>query len=224
MQGRRNGRGGAHDRSFASIFSAAGLLAGLLVAANGARAQEVGPPDMPDSVGPKHPITAYNGSYTYSIRIEVPAFRGIEPKLKLSYDSARGVRNAPSTGSWLGVGWKLDGLSAIERVSGSWKPPVDFSMQKLTGGRGSPAKDGTIYSYTALDSGTYATSFRWYLANVTDQRDNHVDYAYTCNTGEECVIHTIQYFNQDSSSAIATVTFTSKPRPSAEQLTYATGN
>src|SRR5437660_3964976 len=139
MQGRRNGRGGAHDRSFASIFSAAGLLAGLLVAANGARAQEVGPPDMPDSVGPKHPITAYNGSYTYSIRIEVPAFRGIEPKLKLSYDSARGVRNAPSTGSWLGVGWKLDGLSAIERVSGSWKPPVDFSMQKLTGGRGSPA-------------------------------------------------------------------------------------
>ena len=78
---------------------------------------------------PKHPITAYNGSYTYSIPIEVPAFRGIEPKLKLSYDSARGVRNAPSTGSWLGVGWKLDGLSAIERVSGSWKPLVDFSKQ-----------------------------------------------------------------------------------------------
>ena len=38
------------------------------------------------------------------------------------------------------------------------------------------AKDGTVYSYTALDGGSSATAFRWYLASVTDLHDNHVDY------------------------------------------------
>jgi RHS repeat-associated protein len=98
-------------------------------------AQEVAPPAALDRAGPKQPVTAYNGSYTYSIPIEVPAFRGLEPKLALSYDSARGIRNIAATGGWLGVGWKLEGLSAIERVSGS---PAGTG-EKKTGGRGSPA-------------------------------------------------------------------------------------
>src|SRR5947209_4345281 len=140
MRGRRNGRGSAHEGIFVSILSIVGLLVALFGAATEAAAQEVGPPNMPDSVGPKQPITAYNGSYTYSIPIEVPAFRGIEPKLKLSYDSARGIRNAPSAGTWLGIGWKLDGVSAIERVSGS-------TQANISGGRGSPTyneTDGTL--------------------------------------------------------------------------------
>src|SRR5436190_11046023 len=151
MRGRRNGRGSARDRIIVSISLTLIVAMGLLVCSRASAsdfdsdsnefnsAQTVGPPTGPDNVGPKEPITAYNGSYTYSIPIEVPAFRGIEPKLKLSYDSARGIRGTAAVGSWLGVGWKLDGLSVIESVSGSWKPPADFKVQKQTGGRGSPA-------------------------------------------------------------------------------------
>jgi hypothetical protein len=286
MRGRRNERASALNGIIASIF----VLGSAFIGASAARADEIAPPAALDSVGPKQPITAYNGSYTYSILIEVPDFRGIEPKLRLSYDSARGIRNAASAGSWLGVGWKLEGVSAIERVSGSWAATSDF--QKKTGGRGSPfyvetegtmpadnfaldgdelvacaemlnspspscfvptasgyaaytgrvenylrirrntsantwqvtAKDGTIYSYTALDGGISSTSFRWYLQSVLDRRGNHVDYAYTCATGEECIISTIKYFNQGPGSEIATITFYDGLRPTSEQLTYATGS
>jgi FG-GAP-like repeat len=86
------------------------------------------------------------------------------------------------------------------------------------------AKDGTIYSYTALDGGISSTSFRWYLQSVLDRRGNHVDYAYTCATGEECIISTIKYFNQGPGSEIATITFYDGLRPTSEQLTYATGS
>src|SRR5262249_42241306 len=46
---------------------------------------------------------------TDSIAIAVPAFHGLEPPLALSYDSGRG-------NGFVGVGWKLDGLSVIERA------------------------------------------------------------------------------------------------------------
>jgi hypothetical protein len=287
MLGRLNARRGAREGGFACLRLAFGL--GLLALVQPlAFADEVGPPVASDRQGPKQPITAYNGSYTYSIPIETPAFRGIEPKLKLSYDSARGIRNAGSAGSWLGIGWKLDGVSAIERVSGSW---AATAATKKTGGRGSPvysdtegampadaftidgdelvacselgntspsctasgagtkytgrienylrirrntsantwevtAKDGTLYSYASPAGGTFATTFRWSLASVTDRRGNHVDYAYDCSvTGAECIISTIQYFNQNAaSSAIATISFTSKMRPASDELSYATGS
>src|SRR3954451_19585330 len=118
MLGRLNARSGAREGGFACLFLAAVALA---FAGCPALADEVGPPVASDGPGPKQPVTAYNGSYTYAIPIETPAFRGIEPKLKLSYDSARGIRSAGSGASWFGVGWKLDGVSIVERVSGSWK-------------------------------------------------------------------------------------------------------
>jgi YD repeat-containing protein len=116
-----------------------------------ALAQQVAPPAALDRVGPKQPITAYNGSYTYSIPIEVPKFRGLEPALSLSYDSARGIRNIASTGGWLGVGWKLEGVSAIERVSGAF--PRASGQDKKTGGRGSPAYGiaGSLPDHFAID-------------------------------------------------------------------------
>jgi hypothetical protein len=57
------------------------------------------PPDALGNVGPAQPLTAYNGSYTYNIPIEVPPFRGLEPQLSLSYDSSRGVRNGGAIGN-----------------------------------------------------------------------------------------------------------------------------
>ncbi|MEU7908527.1 FG-GAP-like repeat-containing protein [Actinoplanes sp. NPDC049118] len=56
-----------------------------------------------------------------SLDLAVPAYRGLEPELRLSYDPAGG-------NGWLGVGWSLAGLSEIVRQSP---------------GRGAPAYDGT---------------------------------------------------------------------------------
>jgi RHS repeat-associated protein len=106
-------------------------------AAAATQAQQVGVPQTPESKGPQVPFTAWNGSYRQTIPIEVPAFRGLEPKLGLSYDSARGIRNIPSAGGLLGIGWSLDGVSVIERTSGSFAPAI--GEDKKSGGHGVPA-------------------------------------------------------------------------------------
>jgi Salmonella virulence plasmid 65kDa B protein len=86
---------------------------------------------------PLQPVNAWNGSFTQSIPIVVPKFRGLEPNLSLSYDSARGIRNIAAVGGWTGVGWTISGLSAIERISGSPIPAV--GQPKLPSGMGAPA-------------------------------------------------------------------------------------
>src|SRR6185369_12731589 len=113
MPGLGNGRACAHGGKVASTSLIFGLMA-VLATAGGLAAQEIGPPGAREAAAPKEAVTSYNGSYAYSIPIEVPDFRGIEPKLNLSYDSARGIRNMSNVGSWLGIGWKLEGISAIE--------------------------------------------------------------------------------------------------------------
>jgi RHS repeat-associated protein len=101
-----------------------------------ASAQQVGVPQGPESKGPQVPKTAWNGNYRQSIAFEVPPFRGLEPKLSLSYDSSRGIRNIPNAGGLLGVGWSIDGLSVIERTSGT---VFTAGTNKPASGRGVPA-------------------------------------------------------------------------------------
>ncbi|MDE2385444.1 MAG: VCBS repeat-containing protein [Alphaproteobacteria bacterium] len=87
--------------------------------------------------GPEVPLTAWNGSYRKSIALEVPAFRGLEPKLALSYDSARGARNISGPGGILGVGWSLEGVPVIQRTSGTLTPAA--GSEKAVSARGVPA-------------------------------------------------------------------------------------
>lgn len=58
-----------------------------------------------------------NGSFTQEFGFDLPAFRGLEPKLRLTYDSNLALRNRGVTAGMLGVGWRLDGLSEIVRTS-----------------------------------------------------------------------------------------------------------
>jgi len=55
-------------------------------------------------------VLPFYGSFSYSIPIEVPPFRGLEPKLALAY-SSEGRDGFP------GAGWSLAGISTIERAS-----------------------------------------------------------------------------------------------------------
>jgi hypothetical protein len=244
---------------------------------------------------PLPPVNAWNGSFTQSIPIVVPKFRGLEPRLTLSYDSARGIRNIASVGGWTGIGWTIDGMSTIERISGSAVPAV--GQPKLPSGMGAPAwgaaglppdsymidgaelipcaevqnqastpsclaggmtasligyaprvenyirirfntanntwevtgKDGLKQIYSSVEGGTTTTTFRWLLTSVVDRRGNHVDYAYTCSAGVECLISMITYLNQGSVTPVATIKFYAEARPGPgaptnESINYATGN
>ena len=81
-------------------------------------AQEA-PPAALSSQKPTQDYIAHNGSYTTSIDLQVPAFRGLEPDLALTYDSSRGIRGVPDFGGWVGTGWDLAGIGVIERIGGA---------------------------------------------------------------------------------------------------------
>lgn len=90
-------------------------------------------------------------------------------------------------------------------------------------------KDGTKTIYSSVEGGTTTSTFRWLLTSTIDRRGNHVDYSYACGVGVECLITTINYFNQGSAVSLSTIKFYSEARPgpgapSYEAITYATGN
>ncbi len=75
------------------------------------------------SLDPAPPSAPFTGSFSYDVPIEVPTFRGLEPKISLSYDSNRGLQVNSRDQGWLGLGWRLGGVSIIERsVAGRGAP------------------------------------------------------------------------------------------------------
>ncbi|HUQ01565.1 MAG TPA: RHS repeat-associated core domain-containing protein [Kofleriaceae bacterium] len=91
------------------------------------------------------------GAFGFSIPIEVPAFRGITPRLALAYDSAGG-------NGWAGVGWSLDGIGRIERASaGKGAPAYDASdIFLLNGEELVPCVAGSV-SPSCTTGGTHST-------------------------------------------------------------------
>ena len=87
--------------------------------------------------GPSAPVNAWNGSYRQSIPVSVPAFRELTPNLSLSYDSASSVRSMSGVGGQVGLGWSLDGVSSIQRISGTPTPAAN--TEKAISSRGLPA-------------------------------------------------------------------------------------
>jgi RHS repeat-associated protein len=82
---------------------------------------------------------AQDGAFNYSIPINLPAFRGLEPKLSLLYNSSNKGRGTAD--AIMGVGWRLSGLSKIERVSSSFGPPI-FSLTSAGGAGASIGDNG----------------------------------------------------------------------------------
>lgn len=116
------------------------------------------------------PDAAYNGSYTYSLPIKVPPFRGLEPKLRLTYDSNRGLRAGGSNPGEFGVGWSLGGLSEILRVSpGRGAPRFDGSDTFTLDGEELLVCDGSFNAPSCISGGTHATRIENYqrIAHVS---------------------------------------------------------
>ncbi|MDA4848844.1 SpvB/TcaC N-terminal domain-containing protein, partial [Hoeflea poritis] len=62
-------------------------------------------------------ITTGRGNASYEYGLDLPGFRGLEPKIELRYDSARKTKRQGLYQGWLGYGWGLAGYDVIERVS-----------------------------------------------------------------------------------------------------------
>lgn len=98
----------------------AGTQTFAAAAASGSGSSDANGPTSPaptDPASPQPPQAMFNGSFTQNVPIEVPAFRGHEPKLRLVYDSNHGLRAGGMNAGWIGHGWHLEGPSEIVRIA-----------------------------------------------------------------------------------------------------------
>jgi RHS repeat-associated protein len=72
--------------------------------------------ETPIPAGVKLPDVSSTGGLSYEYPIDVPVFRGLEPKLGLNYNSSRKTKVSGTYQGWLGYGWGLEGVSVIERA------------------------------------------------------------------------------------------------------------
>ncbi|TDC32704.1 RHS repeat-associated core domain-containing protein [Kribbella albertanoniae] len=99
----------------------------------------------------------HRGTFSDTISLQVPGFRGLEPKLSLTYESSAGNGVA-------GQGWKLAGLSEIERVSARRGAPKydDTDAFRLDGQDLIACTAGSV-SPSCTTGGTHATKNETYL-------------------------------------------------------------
>jgi len=101
-------------------------------------------------------VSPFYGSVSYSVPIEVPSFRGLEPKLSFAYSSEG--RNG-----FLGVGWNVSGISTIQRVNaGLGTPRFDAADVYLLDGQ-QLVPCGAILSPSCTSGGSHATKDESYL-------------------------------------------------------------
>jgi hypothetical protein len=102
-------------------------------------------------------VSPFYGSLSHGIPIEVPPFRGLEPRLALSYSSEG--RNG-----FVGVGWSLSGLSTIERTNAGGGTPWFNASDgyRLDGQDLIPCASGSA-SPSCTSGGTHSTKVESYL-------------------------------------------------------------
>lgn len=157
------------------------------------------------------------GSFHERIDVLVPAYRGLEPKVALTYSSHSG-------NGFVGVGWTLEATSIIQRGNGKGGAPAydasdsffldgqELIPDRSLGGTHSTkyqnyqrivwnttdnhwrvyAKDGTVLTYAPYWN-TPKGTFRWYLAQAEDTRRNTVNYEYGSDPNNEVYLQRIRY-------------------------------
>ncbi len=162
-------------------------------------------------------VNPFYGSFSTEVPIAVPEYHGLEPQLKLVYNSTG--RNGLA-----GVGWGLSGISYIERgVPGGGSPKYDANDAYFLDGMElvpSTLQGGThctkIQNYSRIEQDTvnnkwYVTgtngniatyeplfqtskgTFRWFLTSVQDPHGNVVNYNYWNDSNLSVYLDNITY-------------------------------
>lgn len=115
----------------------------------------------------------FNGSFTQTVALKVPSFRGIEPDIDLVYDSSLGLRAGGMFGGYVGVGWQVSGLSDILRISKRQGAP-SFDANDTYSLDGAPlvACADTATNPGCADGGTHATRLESYKRIVFTTASN----------------------------------------------------
>ncbi|NIX78462.1 FG-GAP-like repeat-containing protein, partial [Microvirga terricola] len=125
-----------------------------------------------DSKASLIPDVPFNGSYTHAIPIEVPAYHGLEPKLRLVYDSNRGLTAGRPLAGWVGTGWSLEGFSTIQRIAARGGAPRFDSDDRwsLDGEELAPCTPGMVSP--GCKGGTHVTRVESYRRIKYDAASN----------------------------------------------------
>lgn len=111
------------------------------------------------------------GSYKTSLKIDVPDFRGIEPKLSLEYDSNSAGRAGGLLAGFVGAGWKLEGLPDIvrmARINGApsfdeTDPALTEDVFALAGDELVPCSKAQAASASCSSGGDYTTRIESFI-------------------------------------------------------------
>lgn len=103
------------------------------------------------------------GSLLYDVAIDVVPFRGLEPRIKLHYNSSRKTKRGGLYQGWLGHGWGLEGFDVIERASpGRGLPYFNGGDVYLLNGTELVRCATTTNSPSCKSGGTHATEIESY--------------------------------------------------------------
>ncbi len=105
-----------------------------------------------------------NGTLGYSFALALPDYRGLEPRIALTYASSRKTKTSGLYQGWLGYGWGLSGFGVIERARPRrGVPAYDANdIYLLNGVELVPCVTGTV-SPSCSTGGTHATENESYL-------------------------------------------------------------
>jgi len=150
-----------------------------------------------------------DGAFSYSVPLQLPGFRELVPNLSLAYNSTS--KHYSSNGPIMGIGWSLQGLSSIERVSpGGGFPSFlgDVDIYTLDGEELLACSDDAA---AAPYTGPYSDAYRTEASSPSCLAGGHFvtrrDNGLRITIGEETV--------EGRSSPVFTVT-----RPNGTQLIY----
>lgn len=143
------------------------------IAAVAPSGDEAKTPAPADPALPAPPSAMFNGSFTQSVPLEVPAFRGYEPKLRLVYDSNHGLRAGGLNAGWVGHGWHLEGTSEIVRIAPRrGAPRFDASDTWMIDGEEMVACGPGVESPSCAQGGTHVTRVESYRRYAYDGNAN----------------------------------------------------
>lgn len=149
-----------------SLLGAAVVLVGL---AQGLSAQTA--PDTyldPQPAKPAANLIGAGGEYTESFGFNLPEFRGLQPDLRLVYNSANTSRGGVD--NFVAFGWRLAGLSVIERKSvGGGVPTFDDGQDVyiLDGQELMACEDGAATNKWSATGAQYPIRYKTTVASAS---------------------------------------------------------